>query len=146
MTTEPTVLIAEDNENDIFLLRRALITANITLSIDIVRDGQEAIARLENGRMTEFFPQLVLLDLKMPKYKGFEVLKWIREQPHLKRLIVVVFSTSRFHEDINRAYDLGANSYLIKPSDMNELVSLLKEVQTYWLQTNNGPDLRRVEF
>jgi len=143
MTNEPTVLIAEDNENDIFLLRRALSAANITMAIDFVRDGQEAIARLENGRTTDSIPQLVLLDLKMPKYSGFEVLEWIRAQPHLKRLIVVVFSTSLFNEDINRAYDLGANSYLIKPSDMNELVSLLEEVQAYWLQANNGPDLRR---
>src|SRR5579862_3908565 len=113
------------------------------MAIDFVRDGQEAIARLENGRTTDSIPQLVLLDLKMPKYSGFEVLEWIRAQPHLKRLIVVVFSTSLFNEDINRAYDLGANSYLIKPSDMNELVSLLEEVQAYWLQANNGPDLRR---
>jgi CheY-like chemotaxis protein len=142
MTNEPTMLVAEDNENDILLLRQAFIKANITVPVVFVRDGQEAIEYLKDDRMAKSFPQLLLLDLQMPKFNGFEVLAWIREQPDLKRLVVILFTTSDLNEDINRAYDLGANSYLNKPIGVNALADLMEGIQKYWLKTNRGPDCK----
>ena len=142
MTNDPTMLVAEDNENDILLLRQAFIKANITVPLVFVRDGKEAIEYLKGDRTAKSFPQLLLLDLQMPKFNGFEVLAWIREQPDLKRLVVIMFTTSDLNEDINRAYDLGANSYLTKPMDFNALAALMEGIQKYWLKTNRCPDCK----
>jgi CheY-like chemotaxis protein len=139
---EPAVLIAEDDENDVFLLRRVAAKASLSIPLVFVRDGQEAIEYLKIASTTGSFPQLVLLDLKMPKYGGLEVLQWIREQPSLKRLVVIIFTASELEADINRAYDLRANSYLLKPADPDDLVTLLDQIQSYWLQANRFPELR----
>ena len=84
-------------------------------------------------------PSLLLLDLKLPRKSGLEVLSWMRSQPDLKRLPVVMLSSSNQPEEINSAYDLGANSYLVKPGSMDEFVQLAKAVETYWVQSNTGP-------
>ena len=85
-------------------------------------------------------PVVMLLGLKMPKKNGFEVLEWLRAQPKLKRLPVVLLTSSSESSDINAAYDLGANSYLVKPVDTDAFVDLLKTVELYWLITNTKPD------
>jgi len=138
------VLIAEDDPTDIFLLQRAFAVAEVPAILHVVRDGQEAIDYLEGeasyaDRQAHPLPDLLLLDLKMPKLNGFDVLSWLKRQPGLKRLLVTVLTSSDQPQDINRAYDLGANSYLLKPHGSQELSDLVKRVQKYWLEVNQVP-------
>jgi CheY-like chemotaxis protein len=138
------ILIAEDDASDVYLLQRAFNAAQIPASLHVVRDGQEAIDYLEgqaafSDRNTHPLPDLMLLDLKMPRMNGFDVLNWVRQRPGLKRLPVTVFTSSDQAVDINRAYDLGANSYLVKPHGTNELAELVRRVQQYWLESNQCP-------
>jgi CheY-like chemotaxis protein len=90
----PTFLVAEDNENDVILLRHALAKAGITVLLQVARDGKEAIDCLKGCQVSGAFPSLLLLDLHMPKYDGFEVLEWIRQQEGLRRMVVIIFTTS----------------------------------------------------
>jgi CheY-like chemotaxis protein len=138
------VLIAEDDPTDVFLLKRAFTLAEVPASLHFVRDGQEAIDYLEgeaayHDRATYPFPDLLLLDLKMPRLNGFDVLTWLRRQPGLKRLLVTVLTSSDQPDDINRAYDLGANSYLLKPHNSSDLSELVAQVKRYWLDLNQRP-------
>src|SRR5690349_6894965 len=131
------VLIAEDDPSDVFLLQRAFNAAQVPASLHFVRDGQEAIDYLEGGsnfsdRERYPLPDLMLLDLKMPRLNGFDVLSWLRQQPGLKRLLVTILTSSDQPEDINRAYDLGANSYLLKPHNSGQLSELVAQVKRYW--------------
>jgi CheY-like chemotaxis protein len=142
--TSKKVLIAEDDPSDIFFLKRAFQIAGVPASLQFVRDGQEAIDYLEGDdrfadRHTYPLPDLLLLDLKMPRLNGFDVLDWLRRQPGLKRLLVTVLTSSDQPQDINRAYDLGANSYLLKPHNAESLSELVKQVQRYWLEVNSCP-------
>jgi CheY-like chemotaxis protein len=138
------VLIAEDDPSDVFLLKRAFTLAQVPATLHFVRDGQEAIDYLEGD--SEFqdrtkypLPDLMLLDLKMPRLNGFDVLTWLRRQPGLKRLLVTVLTSSDQPDDINRAYDLGANSYLLKPHNSGDLSELVAQVKRYWLDLNQCP-------
>jgi len=135
------VLIAEDDPTDVFLLQRAFAAAKVSATLHVVRDGQEAIDYLEGhdgfaDRNAYPLPDLMLLDLKMPKLNGFDVLGWLRQKPGLKRLLVTILTSSDQPNDINRAYDLGANSYLVKPHGTNELAELVLRVQRYWFESN----------
>jgi CheY-like chemotaxis protein len=139
------VLVAEDDPADVFLLERAFSRAQVSASLHFVRDGQEAIDYLGGdnrfANRQEFpLPHLMLLDLKMPRLGGFDVLDWLRGQPGLKRLLVTVLTSSSQPEDINRSYDLGANSYLVKPQTPEGLSQLVTRLQQYWLELNQGPD------
>jgi CheY-like chemotaxis protein len=139
-----TILHVEDDPNDVLLVQRALKKASAPFNILSVSDGDRALSYLagaqEFGNREEYpFPHLVLLDLKMPRKSGLEVLEWIREQPTLKRLLVVVFTSSKHDQDINRAYDLGANSYLVKPVGFEELVTTMKQIYNYWGTLNQTP-------
>ena len=112
-----SILLVEDDYNDILLIQRAFRKAEIQQSMLQVTDGDEAIAYLSGegqytDRQTYPIPSLILLDLKLPRRSGLEVLAWIRQQTKLKRLLVVVLTSSQENSDLNRAYDLGANSYL----------------------------------
>jgi CheY-like chemotaxis protein len=138
------VLVAEDDPSDVFFLKRAFVVAGVPALLSFVRDGQEAIDYLEGenkyaDRDAYPIPDLMLLDLKMPRLDGFDVLGWLRGQPGLKRLLVTILTSSDQPQDINRAYDLGANSYLIKPHDAGNLSELVKHVQRYWLELNRSP-------
>jgi CheY-like chemotaxis protein len=138
------VLVAEDDPSDAFLLQRAFTAAQIPATLHFVRDGQEAIDYLQgeakySNRNDHPLPDLMLLDLKMPKLNGFDVLSWLRARPGLKRLLVAVLTSSDQSVDINRAYDLGANSYLLKPHGSTDLVDLVKRLQKYWLEANQCP-------
>ena len=138
------VLIAEDDPGDVFLLKRAFSQSGISITLHFVRDGQEVIDYLrgENGyadRQNYPMPDLLLLDLKMPRLNGFDVLEWLRDQPGLKRLLVTILTSSDQPQDVNRAYDLGANSYLLKPHNSEYLCDLVKLVERYWLQCNLSP-------
>ena len=136
----PTFLVAEDTENDAILLRHAFAKAGLDVPLNFARDGQEAIDCLKDCQVLREFPILLLLDLHMPKYDGFEVLQWIRDQPGLKRLVVVIFTSSALTADVSRAYDLGANSYLTKPMDNDSLIHLVKTFHKYWIGLNQCPD------
>src|SRR6202008_1969122 len=133
-----SILMAEDDENDVFFIERAFKQAQIANPLNRVRDGEEAIAYLKGegayaDRDKFPLPHLVLLDLKMPRKNGFEVIAWVRQQPGLRRLPLVVLTSSKEGPDVNRAYELGANTYLVKPVKFEGLVEMMKTLNLYWL-------------
>ena len=143
---EYAVLLAEDDANDILLIQRASQKTNIANPLRVVRDGEEAVAYLSGqepyaDRDRHPMPVLLLLDLKLPRKSGFEVLQWLRQQSRLKRLPVVVMTSSNQNPDINKAFDLGANSYLVKPGGLDSLLELVKNLDMYWLILNEKPEL-----
>ena len=145
----PRLLVVEDEPNDVFLLRRAFATANFPCSIEVVRDGQEAREFLERVASAEVksqtgLPAIVILDLKMPRLDGFEFLQWMREQAQFRRVVTIVLSTSGRPEDVNRAYDLGANCFLQKPVGGAEYLQMVRNLYDFWIKTNRlSPGLPR---
>jgi CheY-like chemotaxis protein len=140
-----SILVAEDDPTDAFFLQRAFAKAGVSISLHFVRDGQEVIDYLRGeppfaDRVVYPLPQLLLLDLKMPRLNGFDVLGWLKQRPDLKRLPVVVFTSSREIADVNHAYDLGANSYLVKPHASEDLMALVERLGRYWVDVNKTPD------
>ena len=142
------ILLAEDDPNDVLLIQRALQRSHIANPLQVVRDGADAVAYLNGDlqyadRERYPLPVLLLMDLKMPRKSGLEVLEWLRQQTGgLRRLPVVVLTSSNQSLDINRAYDLGANSYLVKPAGFDSLLELVKNLDMYWLILNEKPELR----
>jgi CheY-like chemotaxis protein len=137
MFTPLKILVAEDDLSDVLLLKRAFAKANLRAEVHFVHDGQEVIDYLQGQAPFDDpvecpRPTLLLLDLKMPRVNGFEVLEWMRSQPGLSRLPVVVFSSSPETKDIRQACSLGALSYLVKPNDPNELARIVERLQEYW--------------
>ena len=135
------ILYVEDDENDVFLVERAFRQAGIDTPLQVVRDGQVALDYLAGAgdfadRQAHPLPFLILLDLKLPKINGFQVLEWLSRQPHLKKLVVVVFSASAAEADVARAYELGANSYVKKPARMEETVEMANLLKGWWLRYN----------
>lgn len=144
MLDNEIILLVEDDPNDVLLIQRAFQKAGLHNSLKVVRNGDEAIEYL-NGegdyadRQRFPLPFLVLLDLKMPGTDGFEVLTWARNTPSLKRLLVVVLTSSNLQSDVDKAYDLGANSYLVKPVEFDDMVNLIKRFEAYWTEMNRTP-------
>ncbi len=141
-----TILLVEDDPNDIILIKRAFGKASVVNPIQVVEDGEEAIAYLTgkdpySNREKYPLPILMLLDLKLPRKSGHEVLEWLRSQPGLRRVTVVVLTASQQINDINRAYDLGANSYLVKPVTFDGLLDMVKTLNFYWLILNEKPEV-----
>jgi CheY-like chemotaxis protein len=142
------ILLVEDNEDDVLLIQRAFRKAAIANPLRVLRDGNQAVKYLSGAepyadRRECPLPALLLLDLKLPRRSGLEVLKWLRQQPGIGRLITVVLTSSRESADVNRAYELGVNSYLVKPVLLNDLVDMIKKLDLYWLILNEKPDLRK---
>ena len=142
------ILLAEDREDDVLLLRKAFARANLLNPVHIVRDGAEAVAYLTGegkyANRAEFpLPDLLLLDLEMPKLNGFEVLTWIRQQPLLRALRVVVLTSSDRIQDVNLAYQLGANSFIVKPMDFEQFVEVSRAVKGYWIWLSKAPEVLR---
>lgn len=140
------ILLVEDDPNDALLVQRAFRKANVANILHVVKDGEEAVAYLRGqqpfANREQFpLPGMVLQDLKLPRKSGLEVLEWLREQPGLKRLPVVMLTSSKHPSDINRAYELGANSYLVKPVAFDALVEMVKTVDLYWFFLNEKPQL-----
>ncbi|MHB1300355.1 MAG: response regulator [Burkholderiales bacterium] len=138
------ILLVEDNPDDRILTVRALKQHNIANVIDEVRDGQEALDYLFGegqyaGRDVAVQPQFVLLDLKLPRVDGLEVLQRMRADPRTRRIPVVVLTSSSEQQDIVSSYDLGANSYVRKPVDFNEFLDAAKQLGLYWLVLNEVP-------
>ncbi len=141
-----TILLAKDDQNDVMLIKRAFSKSRIVNPIVCVENGEDAVAYLRGDgqyaeRQQHPLPFMLLLDLKLPRLSGHEVLQWLRGQPLLKRLPVVVLTSSREPVDINRAYELGANSYLVKPVVFEEFAALMRQLQVYWLMLSEQPDI-----
>jgi CheY-like chemotaxis protein len=140
----PQVLLVEDNRDDALLIRRAFRKARLAPPAH-VEDGEAAVAYLvhagaDGDGAPGALPALVLLDLKLPRKSGLDVLAWLRAQDTLRRLPVVVLTSSREAPDVRRAYDLGANSYLVKPVGFEALLQLVETLGLYWLTLNEPPD------
>jgi len=133
-----TVLLVEDDLNDIFLAKRAFKMAHIQNPLQVVTDGQEAISYLRGeGRYADRqafpFPKLIVMDIKMPRKSGFEVLDWVKGGAGpLRRIPVIIVSSSEDPADINRSYELGANAYMIKPMDFLAVEHLFESITHYW--------------
>ena len=136
-------LYAEDSENDVLLLRKAIAKAGLAIELKTVQDGEEVI-RYMNGegpfsdRRDHPVPTLMLLDLNLPKKNGFQVLQWLRQQPHLKRMIVIVLTASCRQEDVDQSHDLGANAVLVKPTTLDELVQMVSQLSA-WVELMRKP-------
>ena len=144
MPLRKTILIAEDSEEDSEILKRAFQKKGSNIPLLFVRDGQQAMDYLSgegeySDRTAHPLPRLILLDLKMPKADGFDVLGWMQKQPQLKLLPVTVLTSSNFDKDVDRAYGLGANSYLVKPSSLDGYEEIAEKLQSYWIETNRPP-------
>jgi CheY-like chemotaxis protein len=141
-----SVLLVEDDENDVMLIKRAFQKSHIINLIQVVTDGEAAISYLlgegiYSDRTQYPFPVAVLLDLKLPRKSGLEFLSWAKQQPELKRLPIIVLTSSREACDIKDAYDLGVNSYLVKSFTSLELTETLKSFNMYWMVLNEPPQI-----
>ena len=143
--TDFIMLLVEDDPNDILLIQRAFAKACLVNPLKVVRDGEEALNYLsgsgefaDRGRYP--LPSLILLDLKLPRKSGLEILQWLRQQPALKHIPVIVLTSSKESSDVSRAYDLGANSYLVKPVGFEGLLELVKSIGMYWMILNKTPE------
>ena len=137
METTLTILIAEDNQDDLQLLQIALKRAGLENPVHVVRDGEEVIAYLQGrgpyaNRVEYPFPRLLILDLKMPKLSGLEVLHRVKDNPHCKVIPTIILSNSIHKSDIQQAYELGANAYLAKPASLGGLELALKDLFSFW--------------
>jgi CheY-like chemotaxis protein len=138
LSSASVVLHVDDDPNDTILLEAAARKAKVSFLLQNVADGEAAIAYLDGSgiyadRLRYPVPSLILLDLKMPRATGFEVLQWIRAHADLRQIPVVVLSGSELQQDIQHAYNTGANSYLVKPLGFDALVSLVKSLNSLWL-------------
>jgi len=148
MAEHAVILLAEDEEDYVLLIRRAFEQAKIPNPLHVVWNGQEAIAYLKGegkyaNREEYPLPDLFLLDLKMPRVNGFEVLKWVRSQPGLAPLRILVLTSSEEIRDVNEAYKLGANSFLVKPLDFQDFTQLSRLIQDFWLKASKTPETFR---
>lgn len=140
-----TIVIVEDNPDDEALMLRAFKQHKLTNEIVVLRDGVEAIEYLlgtgaHAGRDTALMPQIILLDLKLPKLNGLDVLKRLRADPRTKIVPIVVLTTSKEEGDMIASYNLGANSYVVKPVDFTKFVESVKQLGLYWLLLNQTPE------
>ena len=136
-----TILLVEDNPSDVELTRRALHKSHIANELIVAEDGQEVLDYLFDGallagRSMDDLPALILLDLKLPKVDGLQVLRQIRADEHTNRLPVVILTTSSEEQDVAQSYDLGANSYIRKPVDFKQFVEAVQHLGLYWLVLN----------
>ena len=144
MTTR-YILLVEDNPDDVLLTQRALKKGHIANEVIVAEDGVEAIDFLfgrgkHEGRDVNDHPGLILLDLKLPRLNGFEVLAEIKKDTLLKRVPVVILTSSKQEEDVVRGYDLGANSYIRKPVNFDTFIQTVSDLGMYWLLTNESPE------
>ena len=145
--TAKIILLVEDNQDDEELALMALNNGQVANEVVVARDGVEALDYLFGtgsyaGRDVGALPQLMLLDLKLPKVDGLEVLRRVRADSRTKRLPVVILTSSREEEDLIQGYDLGANSYVRKPVDFAQFANAVRQLQIYWLVLNEPPPLK----
>ena len=131
------LLLVEDNEDDVIIIKQAIHKVDPFLPVEVVRQGEDAMHYLNGDgafadRARFALPYLILLDLKMPGWNGFDFLEWLRCQPKLERIPVVVLTSSGLDDDVRKAFRLGAKSYLLKPSDFSDLQELMRLLKLYW--------------
>lgn len=146
MHTKAPILVVEDDPDQLELIRQILATNRVVNRVVALSSGEEAIAYFSGAHPYEDrgahpLPSLVLLDLKLGGMSGFEVLNWIRNNPTVQRLPVVVLTASNSESDLSRAYALGANSYLVKPFAIEELRALVKSIDAYWVILAEKPEV-----
>ncbi len=147
MSDGGTILLAEDDPDDVLITQIAFRKARLANPLEVVRDGEEAVAYLKGkGRYADRarypFPVLLLLDLDMPRMDGFEVLKWLQRQPVIGTLPVAIVTDSSHDPYVDRAYHLGADSYLIKPPNPEELLALVQRLQAHWMIVTEASELQ----
>jgi len=145
LITGKTILLVDDSEGDLFLMRMAFERAGFNSPVQEVHNGEAAIAYLKgeapyNARDKFPLPAVILLDLNMPMKNGFNVLEWLRTQPVLKRIAVVILTASMRREDLEHAFDSGVNSFLVKPSGIEDLIAMVRTLGD-WLRLNHFPPL-----
>ena len=141
---EPMLLLVEDDPADTVLIQRSIQTVGIPAQVVHLKDGDEAVAYLSAGSSKPGtpLPWLILMDLKLPRRSGLEVLQWIRQQKtDISRVPVIMLSSSHHAVDIQRAYQYGVNSYLVKPDTSDALLSMMTVLKTYWFYNNQNPQM-----
>lgn len=134
---KPLVMQVEDDPNDVLLFNRAFKKAQMEADLQAIEDGDQFVSLLSSlAESAGPLPKLVLLDIKLPRKSGFEVLQWLRSHPVLKGVPVIMLTSSSQPFDVRRAYELGANAYLVKPMDVDEIVRLLATIRDFWLTAN----------
>ena len=146
MAENPVILVAEDEETDVLMLRDALAKCGSPHELQVVEDGESVVDYLTGvgiytDRRRYRCPKLLLMDIKLPRRSGLEVLQWLRTQPGLRRLPVVILTSSFQPRDIDAAYDLGVSSYLVKPMGLDALTQVMSTFSRYWLHLNRTPDI-----
>ncbi|MES2842950.1 MAG: response regulator [Pseudomonadota bacterium] len=135
----PPILLVEDNPMDLDLTLRAFNKKKFTNSIQIARDGEEALAFMARWETGEPVPAVILLDINLPKLNGLEVLQKLKAHPVYRRIPVVVLTSSKENSDLKTAYDLGANSYIEKPVSFSKFIEVAEHIELYWCLLNERP-------
>lgn len=130
------ILLVEDNPVDLDLTLRAFKSRKLANPVEIARDGEEALAYIEKWKNGDPVPVVILLDLNLPKVNGLEVLEAIKKHPDFKTIPVVVLTTSSEARDVKTSYELGANSYIVKPVDFDKFMEVAKQIELYWSVLN----------
>jgi CheY-like chemotaxis protein len=137
--TDRPILLVEDNPMDVDLTRRAFARRKVSHPIEIARDGEEALAYIQKWEADAALPILILLDLKLPRVDGLEVLRQLKAHPTFHIVPVVILSTSTEDRDIQTAYQRGANSYIVKPVDFDQFIQIVENIHSYWCSLNVPP-------
>ncbi len=140
MNTQPSILLVEDNPMDVDLALRAFKKRRLTNPIEVARDGEEALAWIPRWEAGEPVPAVILLDLKLPRVDGLEVLRQLKAHTEYRRIPVVVLTTSAENQDVARAYELGVNSYIVKPVDFDKFMEVASQIEIYWTMINARPN------
>lgn len=139
MSDNRPILLVEDNPMDVDLTRRAFAKRNISNPLEVARDGEEALAWFDRWAAGHPLPVVILLDLKLPRVSGLEVLRQLKRHEAYSRVPVVVLTTSREDADVKAAYDLGVNSYIVKPVEFEKFVDVATQIDLYWCVLNQRP-------
>ena len=140
MTTTRSILLVEDNPMDVDLTLRAFRERKLANPIEVARDGEEALAWIPRWEAGEPRPVVILLDVNMPKVGGLEVLRQLKSHPVLRTIPVVMLTTSSMSQDVQTAYECGANSYIVKPVDFDKFMEVAAQIELYWVVINKPPE------
>lgn len=140
MNTQPTILLVEDNPMDVDLALRAFRRRRLANPIEVARDGEEALAWIPRWEAGEALPAVILLDLKLPRIDGLEVLRQIKSHVRYRQIPIVVLTTSGESKDVAQAYELGANSYIVKPVNFDKFIEVASQIEVYWTLINARPE------
>ena len=139
MSNQLSILLVEDNPMDVDLTLRAFKRRRLTNPVEVARDGEEALAWIPRWEAGEPLPAVILLDLKLPRIDGLEVLRQLKAHPKFRRIPVVMLTTSSENQDVRMAYTLGANSYIVKPVNFEKFLEVAAQIELYWTVVNEPP-------